>query len=192
MVVAELPDGAAWRHVGARDGFEVAFFRAEADGYVLDGQTCAVEDGVAWAVHYRVLVDAAWGTRGARVTSRSAAGERAVAIDRASDGGWLVDAVPVRELTGCLDVDLEASVVTNTVPVHRLGLDAGASAQAPAVFVRADLTVERLDQRYCRVSDDEAGQAYDYEAPRFGYRGRLEYDASGLLLRYPGLAERVL
>ena len=81
MVVAELPDGAAWRHVGARDGFEVAFFRAEADGYVLDGQTCAVEDGLAWAVHYRVLVDAAWGTRGARVTSRSQPAATAARVD---------------------------------------------------------------------------------------------------------------
>jgi hypothetical protein len=192
MTFEGLPERAAWRHAGVRDGFEVVFFQAEPGGYVLEGHTSAVEDGRAWAVHYTVLVDPAWGTRSARVTGWSPSGERTVTIESADDGGWLVDSVPVPGLAGCRDVDLETSVVTNTAPVHRLDLPVGAAAQAPAVFVRADLSVERLDQRYARAGDEGAGQAYDYEAPRFGYRGRLGYDAAGLLLRYPGLAERVL
>jgi uncharacterized protein len=48
---------------------------------------------------------------------------------------------------GCRDVDLEASPCTNTIPIHRLGLEAGDSADAPAAYVRwLDLSVQRLEQ----------------------------------------------
>ena len=53
-----------------------------------------------------------------------------------------------------------------------------------------DLSVERLEQRYARVSDHGRGERYDYAAPRFGYTGRLDYDEHGLILDYPGLAVR--
>jgi uncharacterized protein len=192
MGLAGLPSRAAWRHIGARDGFEVVFFGAGPDGYRLDGHTAAVEDGQSWAVHYTVLVDPAWATRSARVTGWSASGERTLEIERTGEAGWLVNSEPVPELTGCRDVDLESSVVTNTVPVHRLDLRIGQAAQAPAVFVRADLSVERLEQTYARAPDEGETQVYEYEAPRFDYRGRLGYDRAGVLLRYPGIAERVL
>src|SRR3954447_24272056 len=89
MTFEGLPESAAWRHAGVRDGFEVVFFRAEPGGYVLAGHTSAVEDGRAWAVHYTVLVDRAWGTRSARVTGWSPPGERTVTIERADDVGRL-------------------------------------------------------------------------------------------------------
>ena len=52
------------------------------------------------------------------------------------------------------------------------------------------LVGERLEQRYVRVPDDGSRQRYDYSAPRFDYNGQLAYDAAGLLIESPGLAER--
>jgi uncharacterized protein len=183
---------AAWRHVGAREGFEVVFLVETAVGRRLEGCVCAVEDGRGWTVRYDIAVDAAWRTRSASVRTRSAHGCRAVTVEADGDGGWLVDGEHAPALDGCLDVDLESSSFTNALPVHRLGLAPGEQAEAPAVFVRAtDLRVERLEQRYERVADDAAHQRYDYSAPRFGYSGRLVYDAYGLLIDYPGIAERV-
>jgi uncharacterized protein len=102
-----------------------------------------------------------------------------------------VDGVPAPALRGCRDVDLESSSFTNALPVHRLRLEVGRAAEAPAVYVRAlDLTVERLEQRYARIADEGSRERYEYAAPRFEYAGRLAYDAAGLLLDYPGIAER--
>jgi uncharacterized protein len=61
----QLPPTAASRHVDAREGFEVVFFRAGDDGYQLDGCTTAVEDGQAWVVRYEIVLDDA-GERGPR------------------------------------------------------------------------------------------------------------------------------
>jgi uncharacterized protein len=192
MAFLQLPPSAAWRHRDARDGFEVVFARTGPTGHQFEGCTTATEEGHAWAVHYAVSVDTAWRTRSAHIIGWSVRGRRDLRLETDGHGAWRVDGMPAPTLAGCLDVDLESSVVTNTLPVHRLRLEVGAGADAPAVFVRAlDLGVERLEQRYVRTADEAGHQVYAYAAPRFDYVGRLEYDVHGLLLDYPDIAERV-
>ena len=95
-------------------------------------------------------------------------------------------------LDGCLDVDLESSAMTNALPLRRLRPPVGVSVAAPAVYVRVHgLTVERLEQRYLRVSDGAAGPAFDYDAPSFEFSCRIDYDPAGLVVRYPGIADRL-
>ena len=193
MTFGQLPAFAAWRHRGARDGFEVLFLRSDSAGCHFDGHSTGVEAGRVWATEYSVTVDADWVTRRVSVRARSASGHRELRLDSSGPGEWLVDGSPAPQLTGCVDVDLESSVFTNALPVHRLHLRVGDEAEVPAAFVRAfDLRVERLDQRYLRLGDEGGQQRYDYAAPRFDYTGRLGYDSSGLLLEYPGIAERAL
>jgi hypothetical protein len=190
-MASTVPPFAAWRHRHARDGFEVVFLRAGGDGYRLEGTTTAVEDGQAWAVRYLIALDTGWRTRRARVWGQSPNGANELTLEADGAGAWLVNGAAAARLDGCLDVDLESSASTNTLPVHRLGLHVGEAADAPAAYVRAlDLGVERLEQRYARVADDGAGHRYDYAAPAFDYRGQLAYDASGLVLDYPGIAVR--
>jgi uncharacterized protein len=103
-----------------------------------------------------------------------------------------VDGRAASQLDGCHDVDLEASAMTNALPIHRLGLRAGESAETPAVYVRSPgLAVERLEQSYLRRRDGGDGHSYTYSAPAFDFRCELAYDRSGLLLDYPGIATRV-
>lgn len=190
---APLPATAAWTHRGARDGFEVVFLRPVGAGYRLEGHTAAVEDGRAWIVRYEILLDERWLTRSAIVTGRSSVGERTIRVDSNGSGIWRVDDTPAPHLDGCLDIDLEASSCTNMMPVRRLRLSIGHHADVPAAYVRApDPLLERLEQRYLRLEDDGPNQRYDYAAPEFGFSSRIVYDASGVVLEYPGIASRVL
>jgi uncharacterized protein len=192
MSFAPVPVTAAWQHRVARSGFEVVYFGARGDGCRIEGWTTAIEDGQTWAVEYAIDVDAAWATRSAAIRGRSAAGLCSALLEADGNGRWLVDGIPVRRLDGCLDVDLEASAMTNALPVRRLGLPAAAGAAAPAAYVRAvGLAVERLEQTYVRTTDDAGRQRYDYAAPAFDFEARLVYDESGLVLDYPGIAVRV-
>jgi uncharacterized protein len=185
------PATACWQHRGARSGFEVAYFTARERGWRIDGTTAAIEDGQTWVVTYRIEADATWVTRSAHVTARTAAGARETLLESDGAGRWLVDSRPAPNLDGCVDVDLESSAMTNTLPVHRLDLRPGARADAPAAYVRAlTLTADRLDQAYERVPDEAAHQRYDYAAPAFGFTARLVYDESGLVTDYPGIALR--
>ena len=189
--MANLPEIAAWRLVDAHEGFEVLFPRRDGDGYRFDGHSVGIEQGEPWSVRYALGLDTDWRARSAHVVGRSRSGAHETRIERDESGAWRVNGRPAPELNGCPDVDLEGSAFTNALPVHRLGLEVGQSADAPAAYVRAlDLSVERLEQRYARL-EDEAGHArYDYESPAFDFRCVLTYDEH-LVLEYPGIAVRV-
>lgn len=192
MPFRDPPRFAAWHHRVARAGFEVAFMHSVGGGYRLEGDTAAVEEGEAWAVRYAITVSSGWLSREARVEGRSPAGVRELILDGDGSGRWRVNGTEAPHLDGCLDVDLESSSLTNAVPVHRLGLEVGQGAEAPAAYVRAlDLDVERLEQRYVRLDDDEGRQRYHYTAPRFDFECELTYDEFGLVLDYPGIAVRL-
>jgi uncharacterized protein len=191
MSFAPLPATAAWLHRGARSGFEVVYFQPSGEGSHIEGWTAAVEDGTTWVVEYAVEVDPAGATRSARIRGRSAGGFRSVLLEADGAGHWLVDGETPPGLEGCLDVDLEASAMTNALPVRRMGLPVAAQAAAPAAYVRAvGLAVERLEQTYVRAADEASWQRYDYAAPSFDFTARLVYDQAGLVLDYPGIAVR--
>ena len=182
MTFAPLPATACWRHRAARSGFEVAYFQAAPGGWRMDGTTAAVEDGQTWIVSYSIRLDAAWLTREARVTARTASGPRETLLACDGEGRWRVDGRPAAHLDGCLDVDLESSALTNTLPVHRLGLATGAHAgRRPRTSARSTCSAERLEQSYARLPD-EAGQP---ALPLCRSRFRLHLHA-GLRRERPG------
>jgi hypothetical protein len=180
---AALPAFAAWRFVGAVDGFEVVYPGPRR----LRGSTSAVEQGRPYAVRYDIALDEQWRTREVRVSSDTVEGARSAVLLSDGVGHWTVDGVAAPHLDGLVDVDLEASACTNTLPVHRLAMPAGEEIGASAVYVRAlDLSVSRLDQTYRRRGD----HTFDYVADGGAFRAVLEYDDAGLVVDYPGIAVR--
>jgi GrpB-like predicted nucleotidyltransferase (UPF0157 family) len=187
---ADLPAFVAWRHRDARDGFEVVFFSAHGGRTRIEGYTSAIESGEPFAVSYAIEVDERGWTRAAEISERSRGGTRNVVLQTSGDGTWVVDGRVVPLLDGCYDVDLEASAMTNALPIRRLGLHPGDSAQVPAAYVRSPgLAVERLEQGYRREGSQQEHR-YAYSAPVFDFQCEFVYDSSGLLVDYPGIAAR--
>jgi hypothetical protein len=188
VTFAVVPDFAAWRHVGSRDGFELTFFERMASGLLVRGVTAAVEGSDAWAVRYEIEVSEQWLTRSAHVTNVLNGDEREVTLSHDGRGCWLVNDVVRPDLKGCLDVDLESSAMTNTFPVQRLSLGGGRRQSAPAAYVSAtELDVQRLEQFYTRIDEQPR---FHYEAPALRFTAELSYDTGGLIVDYPGLAQR--
>jgi uncharacterized protein len=178
----ELPAFAAWRFVATVDGFEVVY----AQPGRLRGHTSAVEDGQPYAVRYEITLDDRWRTREAHIASDTVAGPRETVLISDGEGRWTVDGEPAPQLDGLIDIDIEASACTNTLPVHRLPLALDEVTEAPAAYVRAlDLSVIRLEQTYRRLDN----RHYDYISEA-DFRAVLEYDAAGLIVEYPGIAAR--
>lgn len=192
LTLAPLPPLAAWHHVDAREGFEVLSVDIRPGaGVVLDGHTTGVEEGVAFAVGYRIEVDERWRTRRADLRAWWPHGAGTVVVEGDGVGGWAVDGTDRPDLAGCLDVDLESSACTNALPLRRLDLAVDADSPSPAVYVRAfDLAVERLEQHYRRRPDVDGHVVTHYVAERFDADFDLTYDRTGLILDYPGLAVR--
>src|SRR5262245_50695496 len=100
-MTAHAPSMAAWRHLDARDGFEMLFRRREDDRIRLDGYSPSIHEGEAWAIRYTLTLDDEWMTRGAHIAGRSTLGEREVRLEGDGRGEWRVDGEPRPELSGC-------------------------------------------------------------------------------------------
>ena len=166
----------------------MARFEKKRDGVIVHGNSVGSEGGKQWAIRYTIELDAQWCTRKATLESE---GQKPVKIRSNGAGRWTIDGERLARLDGCLDLDLEASLVTNMAPVRRLSLRVGQSSAAPAVYVRTkNLKVERLEQTYSRIPDAQGWIVFDYESPRFCYRADLQFARDGLVVVYPEIGER--
>ena len=188
-----MPPFATFQHAGAREGFEVVCFRdsqASGGGFLLEGGTSAVEDGVPWSVQYRIETDERWQTTRAEAVGISTLGHHTL-LAECRDGRWLVNGTPRPDLDGCVDIDFESSVVTNTLAIHRLDLSATTPQDVPAAFVRADdLRVERVEQTYLCTDRADDRITFDYVSSTFDFSCRLVFDRSGVVIDYPGIGRR--
>lgn len=150
-----------------------------------------VEDGKALWVRYIIVCDADWRTRQVRIgTARNPQelsefpqGGPLLSLSADGTGNWRVDDAERLDLRGCLDVDLGCTPSTNTLPIRRLRLDVGQSAEVTAAWVRfPDLSVEPLHQRYTRLATDR----YRYESLDSDFTADLTVDEQGVVVDYPG------
>jgi uncharacterized protein len=192
MTFEGLPRAACWMHKGLRSGFGVSFFTPEQHGLRIEGTTTGFQENAPWIVSYEIVLDELWKTRHAEINSRTDSGSVEQVVECDGEGHWLVDGEDAEHLTGCLDIDLEASAMTNALPVHRLDLTVGESVAAPAAYVRlANRGLERLEQTYLRLDDQDGLPAFDYEAAAFDFRCRIIYDHTRIVREYPGIGSRV-
>lgn len=155
----------------------------QADSWmILDSET-----GLA-RVSYLLSCDRQWQVTDLTITVTDAASHRRLALRRDAGGDWHGDGdSPVPDLDGCVDVDINRSPLTNTLPVRRLGMGAGESRDLDVAYVSVpELTVSPVRQRYTLLPGD--GPVYRYESGSFG--ADLPVDGDGFVIDYPGLWRR--
>ena len=115
-------------------------------------------------------------------------GSRRVELTGDGSGNWLVDGQAARPLDGCLDVDLWPTPFTNSLPIRRLQLRPGQTAELLVAFVLApELEVSAKPQRYtCH-----GATAFRFEALDDGFIAELAVDEHGLVFLYPGLFRKI-
>ncbi len=159
-------------------------------GILADGLIVGMADGRPFRLRYHVRGDPAWRVREVRVASLDTGGDLHLVAD--GQGAWTVaGGTPLPRLAGCIDVDLSASPFTNTLPIRRLDLAPGRSADLAVAYVAIPaLTVTPAPQRYRCLEARANGGCYRFESLDSGFAADLPVDADGLVLDYPGLFRR--
>jgi uncharacterized protein len=160
-------------------------------GVVADGLVLGVDDGRPFRLSYEVRCDPYWRVRAARV---GVTGEPArVELLSDGEGNWTgPDGQVVSYLKRCEYVDISETPFTNSLPIRRLGLAPGESAEvAVAYFEGAELQPWPEPQRYTRLEMGEGGATYRFVSLDGGFSADLPVDQDGLVLDYPGLFRRV-
>jgi hypothetical protein len=160
-------------------------------GVAADGVVLGVEEGRPFRLSYEVRCDAYWRVRYARVGVPGQPPKVELLSD--GEGNWTgPDGRAVAYLKGCEYVDISETPFTNTLPIRRLGLAPGGSAEiAVAYFDGAELQPWPEPQRYNRLETYGEGEVYRFLNLDGGFTADLPVDSDGLVLDYPGLFRRV-
>ena len=172
---------------GSGTGIEVSRVTFTAYTSSIDGRI----DGPAedpFVLEYAVSCDEAWNTR--YVFVAEAVSGRRLELLSSGRGHWTSgEGESLPELRGALDVDISATPFTNTLPIRRLDLRLGESAEILVAFVSVpDLVLSSEGQRYTRFGP----RTYLFESLDARFEREITVDDDGLILEYPGLFSRVV
>jgi hypothetical protein len=141
-----------------------------------------------YVARYRITCDPSWRVRQADI--ELIGDERTVRLTSDGRDQWLDTTGNVlAHLDGAIDIDLTASPFTNTLPIRRLSLRPGQSADISVAYVSfPDLTVTSDPQRYTCIDR----RRYRFEALASGFVREIDVDDDGLVVHYLDLFRRVL
>jgi uncharacterized protein len=176
-----------WRRIQGVGLERFVLGRAD-DRWILRGTILAMDAQGPVEARYEVVCDAGWRTQRTRVAIRDSAGERERELT-AANGRWHLDGRELDAVQGSIDVDLEWSPSTNTLPIRRLGLPVGGSSgPLRMAWIRfPGLEIEPLPQEYRHVSP----QHYRYASGGGAFQADIEVDEAGVVTRYADIWQRV-
>ncbi|MFC7761993.1 putative glycolipid-binding domain-containing protein [Catellatospora bangladeshensis] len=195
-----LPRALLWDRM-VEVGTDLSLVDLREDLLVARGQVVAAEP-VAHACRYTLKTSDGFATDTLTVESEGAGWQREVRLER-SGSSWRVTTseqgkfgsvqlpgiVDPGRLSGVLDVDLEATALTNTLPIRRLGLlgaAPGTTHTVPIAWVRVpSLQVIPVEQTYTVIDED----TIRYSSGSF--TADLTVDKDGFVVNYPGYASLV-
>ena len=146
--------------------------------------------GADYTVQYKITLTSQWVFREAEIQSKGP-GETGKQIFIASDGaGKWTDYKNnrIEGLESAIDIEFMATPFTNTLPIRRLQLERGESAEITVAQISFPaLTITPDTQRYTCL---EPGRLYRYESLASDFTQDLTVDGDGLVITYPEMFRR--
>lgn len=156
-------------------------------GVTAEGVVVGSRFGTPYGAHYRVELARDWTVRRVLVALTDA---RTLVVSADGNGHWRdIDGKPLAALDGCIDVDISATPLTNTLPIRRLGLKNGERREIRVAYLALPaLTIEPAEQAYTCI---EPRRRYLYEGLFRQFQAELAIDANWLVEDYPTLFKRI-
>ncbi len=174
-----------WRRIDLPGHESVTMFFDE-DTWYLDGASVFLYEGQPCRLDYTIECDEEWNTLAASINGW--VGEEVVEVEIEVDEhqNWIINGKESPEVAGCIDLDLNFSPVTNTLPIKRLDIGVGEDANVKAAWLRfPDFNFEALEQTYTRMDKN----LYRYESGGGGFVREIEVNDFGLVTNYPDYFE---
>lgn len=139
-----------------------------------------------YGLFYRLKLDEAGHSRTIRLEHTDG---RVLELFSDGAGNWSDDrAEPLPALRGCVDIDISASPLSNSLPLWRCDWIIGQPQRFAMAWIDTEaMTVQRDEQLYTRLDDSH----FRYQSADASFDCTLTVDTDGLVLDYPGLFVRV-
>ncbi len=163
------------------------------DGFLAQGTVVGVADATPFSAYYTLRFTDDWHLRFATVRRLDLRGN-ALSIETDGKGTWFgSEDLPLKSLKGCLDVDISATPFTKSLPIRRLGLRKGQSAEVKVIHLDVpELKVQPAVQHYtCLQPLGTKGGRFSFDGGGGADVVEISVDADGLVTEFPGAFRRV-
>lgn len=178
---------AIWNHNSPSLGLEnVVLTKGGADSILL----AFAEDGTPFRLIYRLGWDDQGRIREADLEVQAGQEKRSLLLPSDAEGHWRhAHGDQLRELDGCIDIDIWPTPLTNSLPLWRSNWGINQRREYRMAWVSApELTVEAKAQAYTCLKED----VYLFESlDGSGFQAELAVDDELVVVDYPSLFVRV-
>jgi hypothetical protein len=165
-------------------GHEACRLFSQDERWYLEGTAVFSHEQQPCRLDYQIVCDAAWRTLSTSVEGWVGTAAVAIQIKTDAAGRWWLNEVEQPDIVGCIDIDLNFSPSTNLLPIRRLNVAIGESAEVKAAWLRfPSFNLEPFLQKYHRLEEN----LYRYESAGGQFVADLKVNRSGLVVDYPGL-----
>lgn len=164
-------------------GHEACRLHSHDDEWSFEGTAVFSNDQQPCRLSYLIVCDSRWNTLRGSVSGW--VGNHDVNIELAVGEGreWRLNGRREFAVDGCVDLDLNFSPVTNTLPIRRLNLAIGEHAEVKAAWLRfPSFELEPLVQVYTRLDEFR----YRYSSSGGEFVRELTVNEVGFVTDYPG------
>lgn len=176
-----------WKRLADYNSVEHCLVTASNTDITISSAIAGTVDEKAFEVNYSLLLDSGWSAKEVYIE---------YIIDGTPQswhyvnmaGGWLGgnDAQPLH--CDCIDVDISVTPFTNSLPINRLKLQPGQTAQIEVLYF--DVMARNVfTTRQIYTCADE--RTYKFEVTDGSFTAVLTIDGDGMVTGYPGLFERM-
>ncbi len=171
-------------HESARLSFQDSMWR-------ISGTAIFTHDHLPCHLEYTIRCNSSWETDSAVITGWLGNDQIKFELRKNQAMRWTRNGKIVPEVDNCIDIDLNFSRSTNMLPIRRLNLAVGQSADVKAAWLRfPSFKLEPLAQTYLHLGES----TYRYESGNGTFVTNLLVSKSGFVVDYPGFwsAEEIL
>lgn len=165
-----------------RPGLEHVALEARPDGVRAQSLVLLQLDEGLVRLRYTIDGDGAWRTTRVQATLEIGATQRKLDLRRDAEGHWSVNGAPRPDLAGCFEIDLEATPLTNTLALKRLGLEPNVPKPMRTAYITIPSLQVRVDeQEYTKLSPTR----FRYRGLSTEFESEVTNDADQLVVDYP-------
>ena len=176
-----MPVAMQWRRLGI-PGSESALLEETTRGWLLTGTAVFLHEHQPCGLAYTIECAEDWRTLSASISGHIGVNRSDFQIKIMGDS-WFVNGEDHPKVKGCIDIDIGFSPSTNLLPIRRLSLEKGESAQVKAAWLQfPSMKLTPLVQIYTRKTDTQ----YRYKSSESGFVCTIETNHDGFVTSYPG------
>jgi len=137
-----------------------------------------------YRVAYKLIINNKWQLTSVEINSLVNNKETNYHLRSDGTGNWTSHNIETAKFKGCIDIDISLTPFTNTLPINRLNLADGQSAQIKVLYFNLlEQQLKPLHQQYTCLSSTE----YKYENIPNDFEAIITIDEQGLVVNYPQL-----